>query len=273
VNSHPTTVDTCGTGGDGSKTFNISTAAAIACAAAGVPVAKHGNRKVTSSTGSADVLAELGVNLEASPELVEKCLNELGICFLFAPYFHPAMRHVGAVRRELGRPTIFNRLGPLANPAGVKHQVLGVGDPELQDKMALALQQLGTRRSVVVRGHDGVDELSLSAPTRVLEVTADKIQEHTWTPADFDLAQAERGTLFADDPASSAKCIRAVVSGEKGPKRDVVVLNAAAALWIAGHSTELASCARAVEEAIDHGQMQRILTTLGEMTQEANGSE
>ncbi|MFK7736424.1 MAG: anthranilate phosphoribosyltransferase [Pirellulaceae bacterium] len=270
--SQPTIVDTCGTGGDGSKTFNISTAAAIACAAAGVPVAKHGNRKVTSSTGSADVLSELGVNLEASPEVVERCLNELGICFLFAPYFHPAMRHVGPVRREMGRPTIFNRLGPLANPAGVKHQVLGVGDAGLQDKMASALQQLGTQRSVVVRGQDGVDELSLSAPTRVLEVTPDEIQEHTWTPADFNLAKAERGALFADDPASSAKCIQAVVSGEKGPRRDVVVLNAAAALWIAGHSAELTTCAQAVEEAIDRGRMQEVLSNLGKMTQETTGA-
>ena len=201
-------VDTCGTGGDGAKTFNISTAAALAIAAAGVAVAKHGNRKITSATGSADVLAELGINLEASPQVVENCLAEIGICFCFAPHFHPAMKNVGQVRRDIPRATIFNRLGPLANPASADRQVLGVGAQELQAPMAQALQQLGTTRSLVVRGVDGVDEISLSAETRVLEVTPSAIVEHTWSPRDFGVDAASRDTLFADDPAASAACIR-----------------------------------------------------------------
>lgn len=259
-------VDTCGTGGDGSKTFNISTAAALVGAAAGVPVAKHGNRKVTSSTGSADVLSELGVNLEAPPEVVQKCLDELGVCFCFAPHFHPAMRHVGPVRREIPRPTIFNRLGPLANPANVVRQVLGVGAADLQDKLAAALKQLGTQRSIVVRGDDGVDEISLSAPTRVLEVTPGGVEEVQWHPKDFGVEEAGRGELFADDPASSAECIREVLRGEKGPKRDVVVINAAAALWIAEKDDDLAACAKSVEDAIDSGKALDLVSRLGEMT-------
>lgn len=260
-------VDTCGTGGDGSKTFNISTAAAIATAATGVPVAKHGNRKVTSSTGSADVLAELGINLEATPAVVTKCLRDLGICFCFAPHFHPAMRHVGPIRREIPRPTIFNRLGPLANPASANCQVLGVGAAELQDRMAQALQRLGTQRSLVVRGEDGVDEISLSAVTRVLEVTNDEIREHHWRPADFGISEASRDTLFADDPQASAACIREVLVGEKGPKRDVVVLNAAAALWIASDAREsLAVCAERVQAAIDDGRAERLVEDLASHT-------
>lgn len=263
---HPL-VDTCGTGGDGSKTFNISTAAALAIAAAGVAVAKHGNRKITSSTGSADVLAELGINLEAPPEVVERCLNELGICFCFAPHFHPAMRHVGPIRRQIPRPTIFNRLGPLANPARATHQVLGVGAAELQDAMAAALQQLGTERSLVVRGDDGVDEISLSTTTRVLEVTPQGIREHCWNPEDFGLTPSSRDQLFADDPVSSADCIRGVLAGEPGPRRDVVVLNAAAGLWIAGVSPDLRHCAQLVGEALDTGRVQNLANQLAQTTQ------
>ncbi len=258
--------DTCGTGGDGSKTFNISTAAAIALAATGVAVAKHGNRKVTSSTGSADVLAELGIDLEASPTTTQQCLQEIGICFCFAPNFHPAMRHVGAVRRSIAHPTIFNRLGPLANPAGAQCQVLGVGGEDLQQTMAQSLQQLGTDRSLVVRGEDGVDEISLSAPTRVLEVTRSSITEHRWSPSDFGVQEAGRDTLFADDPASSAACIRSVLAGEKGPQRDVVVMNAAAGLWLTGFSQDLQACARQVAEALDSGRAQQLVGELSRLT-------
>lgn len=263
---HEVVVDTCGTGGDGSKTFNISTAAAIVAAAAGVRVAKHGNRKVTSSTGSADVLSELGVHLEASPDVVQQCLDQLGICFCFAPFFHPAMKYVGPIRREIGRPTIFNRLGPLANPAKVGYQVLGVGSAELQDKLAQSLRRLGTEHSIVVRGEDGVDELSLSAPSRVLEVSPAGIEEHTWTPELFGCVTADRDSLFADDPATSAECIREVLSGERGPKRDVVVMNAAAALWIAGKHQDLRACAADVEEAIDNGRAHDLVNRLADMT-------
>jgi anthranilate phosphoribosyltransferase len=261
-------LDTCGTGGDGTKTFNISTAAAIVLSACGCRVAKHGNRKITSSTGSADVLSELGINLDAPPSTVERCLAEVGMCFCFAPHFHPAMKHVGPARKQLSHPTIFNRLGPLANPAGAEHQLIGVGDASLQEKMAETLQRLGTLRSLVVRGEDGVDELSLSAPTRVLEVDRTKITEHRWSPEDFGLIPADRSLLFADDPASSAQCIRDVLSGQPGPCRDVVVMNAAAALWLTrGPDTNLTDCARDAAKAIDSGRASEIVTRLGQLTQ------
>lgn len=266
--SHEKIVDTCGTGGDGSKTFNISTAAALVVAGAGVPVAKHGNRKVTSSTGSADVLSELGINLEASPTTVEKCLDEAKICFCFAPSFHPAMRHVGPVRRQIPHPTIFNRLGPLSNPASAQYQVLGVGDGKLQDVMAAALNRLGTGCSVVVRGEDGVDEISLSAPTRVLRIEDGEIEEETWCPEDFGIATQGREGLFAEDPESSAACIREVISGAPGPKRDVVVLNAAAALKLVHPELALKECASMAQEAMDSGATQAVLEKLGQLTQQ-----
>lgn len=261
-------LDTCGTGGDGAKTFNISTAAAIAIAACGVAVAKHGNRKITSSTGSADVLAELGINLEASPAVVTASLEQLGICFCFAPHFHPAMRHVGPARREIAHPTIFNRLGPLVNPASADRQVLGVGSQEMQWPMAQALQQLGSQRSLVVRGADGVDEISLTTSTTVLEVTPRAIIEHRWSPEDFGLPRAPRDELFADDPAASAACIRSVLDGQSGACRDVVVLNAAAGLWLAGIDDDLRACARRVQQAIDSGQAKRLVEELGKATHE-----
>ncbi len=262
-------VDTCGTGGDGSKTFNISTAAALVLAATGTPVAKHGNRAITSSTGSADVLVELGINLEASPEVAERCLEELGICFCFAPFFHPSMKYVGPARRQLGHPTIFNRLGPLANPAGAECQVLGVSSSELQSKMAQALQWLGTKRSLVVRGEDGVDEISISGPTRVLEVTPSGIQEHQWTPEMFGVEPAPREALFADDPATSAARIRAILNGEAGPCRDVVVINAAAALWLVRPGASLTECGQQIAEVIDSGQAKALTEKLGEFTRQA----
>ncbi len=260
-------VDTCGTGGDGTKTFNISTAAALVVAACGVRVAKHGNRKITSSTGSADVLSELGINLEASLEQVQSCMDEAGICFCFAPVFHPAMRHVGPVRRSIDGPTIFNRLGPLSNPALADCQVLGVGDATLTRPMAETLQQLNTQSSIVVRGEDGVDEISLSAATRVYHVTADTIQEHRWSPEDFGIERADRSTLFADSPSESAACIREILSGATGPKADVVILNAAAGLWLAGVSTDLKRCAETAREALASGKAQRVVESLAKLTQ------
>lgn len=259
-------LDTCGTGGDGSKTFNISTAAAIALAASGCVVAKHGNRKVTSSSGSADVLAVLGINLEASPAVVERCLNELGLCFCFAPHFHPAMRSVANARKSLTHPTIFNRLGPLCNPAHADHQVLGVGDSTMQDRLATTLQLLGTRRSLVVRGDDGVDELSISTETRVLEVTSEEINEHRWSPKTFGMNYADRLSLFADDPHSSARCIRDVLHGTPGPCRDVVVMNAAAGLWLTQPEADLAECAEQVAQSIDSGRAAELLGKLAATT-------
>ena len=183
--SRPDLIDTCGTGGDGSKTFNISTAAALVAAAAGVPVAKHGNRGITSRSGSADVLAALGVNIEADVACVEACLDELGICFCFAPLLHAAMKHVAPIRKQLGTPTIFNILGPLVNPASAPFQLLGVGRPELQPLLAEALLQLGVGRVLVVHGSDGLDEVTLGGVTNVIEAGGGRLQKFAWTPADF----------------------------------------------------------------------------------------
>lgn len=264
---HRPVVDTCGTGGDGSKTFNISTAAAFALAAVGTAVAKHGNRKITSKTGSADVLAALGVNLETPPAVAEKCLREVGICFCFAPFFHPAMKYVGEARRQLGHPTIFNRLGPLTNPAAADCQLLGVGKQDLMWPMAETLQKLGTQHSLVVRGDDGVDELSISAATCVLRVTPESIEQYQWSPADFELQVAPREALYADDPDTSANCIRQIFAGQSGPQRDVVVMNAAAALWLTKPTARLADCAKEIAAAIDSGQAARTVTRLAEATQ------
>ena len=259
-------LDTCGTGGDGSGTFNISTAAALVTAAAGVPVAKHGNRRMTSRTGSADALAALGVNIEAEVNCVGQCLDELGICFCFAPLLHESMKHVSAVRRKLGFPTIFNLLGPLTNPAGAKYQVLGVGRPELRPLLAEALRLLGTTRAIVVRGEDGLDELTLNGPTRVSEVSTTEIREFAWTPSDFGLSPASLEALQVDGPEQSAALIRRVLAGEPGPARDIVVMNAAGGLWTAGKVDTPHAAASLAAEAIDTGAAQRLLERLVEFT-------
>ena len=259
-------VDTCGTGGDRSGTFNISTAAALVTAAAGVPVAKHGNRKVSSRSGSADVLAELGVNIEASVEVVERCLDELGVAFCFAPLLHPAMKNVAAVRRELKVPTIFNLLGPLSNPASAPYQVIGAGRPELRPLLAEALAELGTRRALVVCGDDGLDEVTISGATHVSEVRSGQVSQFDWTPADFGLARGDLSSLQADGPAQSAEIIRGVIAGQAGPARDVVVANAAAAIWVVGKSESLIECARLAADAIDHGAAANLLRKLSELS-------
>jgi anthranilate phosphoribosyltransferase len=252
-------VDTCGTGGIGSTLFNISTAAAIVAAAAGAAVAKHGNRSITSKSGSADVLAALGVNVDAPVATVERCLDELGICFCFAPHLHPAMKHVAPVRKQLGTPTIFNLLGPLCNPAGARFQLLGVGKRELHETMAAVLARLGTEHAAVVHGTDGLGELSLAAPTEVIEVRSGAIARFTWRPEDFGLATAGHETLQVNCAADSAAIIRRVLSGEPGPPRDIVILNAAAALWTAGASPLPADCARRAAAAIDSGAARGLL--------------
>ena len=259
-------LDTCGTGGDGSNTFNVSTAAAIVTAAAGVPVAKHGNRSISSKSGSADVLLELGVNVNASLKTVENCLDQLGICFCFAPLAHPAMKHVAVVRKELGVPTIFNILGPLCNPAGAPFQLLGVGRPALRSLMANALQKLGTQRAIVVCGEDGLDEVTLTGNTLVTEVSGSQTRELKWSPQVFNLEMASTQTMTVDGPEASAKMIRHVLLGNPGPARDIVVLNAAAALWVVGRSDETTECARLAAEAIDNGQANDLLTRLAEMS-------
>lgn len=271
---HTNLLDTCGTGGDGAKTFNISTAAAIVAAAAGVPVAKHGNRKITSATGSADVLQELGIRIEAERETVEKCIDQLGIGFCFAPLLHPAMRHVAQVRRSLGVPTLFNYLGPLCNPAAAPFQVLGVGKPELQEKIAKTLSQLPIQRAIVVRGLDGMDEVSLSSDTEVMEVTPGSILLHQWTPESFGLKPISPESLYADGPASSAQCIRDVLTGKPGGPRDIVVANAAAGLWAAGLVSSLVEGVQAAQAAIDQGRAQALLEQLAAMSHEgSSGSQ
>jgi anthranilate phosphoribosyltransferase len=259
-------LDTCGTGGDGSRTFNISTAAALVTAAAGVPVAKHGNRAATSRSGSADVLAELGVNVNADLPVVERCLDRLGICFCFAPLFHPAMKRVGAVRARLGVPTIFNLLGPLSNPAGASFQLLGVGKPHLRNLLARALQLLGTKRAVIVCGEDGLDEVTIAAPTCVTEISGERLREMTWMPETFGLQPSPLDALIVDDPTASAAMIRSVFDGNLGPARDIVIANAAAALWTAGKSNSLEQCADLAVAAIDSDAARELLERLVELT-------
>lgn len=258
--------DTCGTGGGGSKTFNVSTTAAIVAAAAGVPVAKHGNRSVTSRSGSADVLGALGVNLEATREQVEACLDELGLCFCFAPLVHPAMRYVAPVRKKLGIRTIFNVLGPLANPAGASFQLLGAGRSELQPLLAEAMQRLGTERTLVVHGEDGMGDVTCSGATHVTCVTPHSLEEWTWTPEDFGLASSSTEALNISTPEESAALISRVLAGEAGPPRDIVVLNAAATLACAGIANNPESAARLAVEAIDSGAAADLLARLAERT-------
>ncbi len=262
-------IDTCGTGGDGSGTFNISTVAALVTAAAGVPVAKHGNRGITSRSGSADALAALGVNIDADVACVEACLDELGICFCFAPLLHGAMKHVGPVRKKLGIPTIFNILGPLVNPASAEFQLLGVGKARLRPLLAEALAMLGTGRTLVVHGSDGLDEVTISGPTEVTETAAGALREFTWKPDDFGIKTAALDSMTIDGPEQSAAMIREILAGKPGPPRDIVVANSAAALWTAGRNESLAVCAADAAEAIDGGAARDLLARLADRTNQA----
>lgn len=260
---YPMLLDTCGTGGSGSGTFNISTTAAIVAAACGVPVAKHGNRKATSLTGSADVLAELGVAIESDGQRVERTLDEVGLCFCFAAKLHPAMKHVVAIRRSLGVPTLFNLLGPLCNPAGATHQLLGTASATNQQKIAAALQRLGTTRSAVIRGTDGQDEVTLDGATEVLEITGKHTsQSHRWTPESFGLPPTTAAQLQARDPADSAAIIRRILDGERGPHRDIVLAGSAAALWLVGKATTVREGVAIAAAAIDDGAAKAKLESL-----------
>jgi anthranilate phosphoribosyltransferase len=280
VRHAPTAVaDTCGTGGDGSGSFNISTAAGIVVAAAGQPVAKHGNRAVSSRTGSADVLEQLGVKVDASPDVSSRCLAELGFCFCLAPVHHPAMARVGPLRRSLGRPTVFNLVGPLCNPAGATVQVIGVGRPAAREPMAEAARLLGAARALVVSGHVGhddaagasraFDEVSLFGPTDVIDVTPTGMARSRWTPEDFGLATAP-ATALADlevaGPEESAAAIREVLGGCRGPRRDVVVLNAAAVLWAAGRAADKPAARSLADHAIDSGTAMTLLERFAELS-------
>jgi anthranilate phosphoribosyltransferase len=246
-------VDTCGTGGDGKNTFNISTTTAFVVAGCGVTVAKHGNRSVSSRCGSADLLECLGVNLEAEPEIVEEAIREIGIGFLFAPLFHGALRHAAGARREIGLRSIFNLLGPLTNPAGANCQLLGVYAPQLTEMIAAALELLGSRRAWVVCGHDGLDEISVCAPTRISELKDGRVITYDLSPEKFFGELADPRAVQGGAPPVNAQITRRVLAGESGPCRDVVVLNAAAAMVVAGAAADLEEGLQKATRAIDTG--------------------
>jgi anthranilate phosphoribosyltransferase len=262
----PNAVDTCGTGGDGISTFNVSTAAAIVAAGAGATVAKHGNRTNTRKSGSAEVMRALGVDIEASPEIVARCIREAGIGFLFAAQLHPAMKHALAARRKLGRRTIFNLLGPLTNPAGVRRQVVGVADPAVLDRIARAMSELGAVHALVVHGHGGICDFSISGPSRFVELRDGQLRAGTISPADFGLTVAPIEALLADGPQASAGVIRSVLAGAHGPCRDCALLNAAAALVTAGVASSFVDGVARAAGAIDSGAAARKLVMLVEIT-------
>lgn len=260
-------VDTCGTGGDGLSTFNISTAAAFITAGAGVYVAKHGNRGVTSSCGSADVLEALGVGIALDADMVRECIEDVGIGFLFAPSFHPAMRHVMRARREMGIPTAFNLLGPLTNPAGAEAQLLGVGAREKAPIVAEALAELGTKRAMVVHGEDGMDELSTTSPTLVWAIGPDGVRSFRCEPGELGVARASLQDLEGGDADENARIIKdEVLAGKKGAYRDIAVLNAAAALLVAGRAGDLREGISLAGQSIDSGAALRKLQELAEFT-------
>jgi anthranilate phosphoribosyltransferase len=246
-------LDTCGTGGDGAGTLNISTATALLVAACGVPVAKHGNRSASGRTGSAEVLAELGVAIEASPQVLWRCLVELGITFLFAPAFHPALRFAAPVRQRLPFRTLFNLVGPLVSPARPEFQLLGVAGGAQAELMAEVLNRLGIHRAAVVTGRDGLDEVTLDGPTDVHWIEAGSRTKQTWTPEDFGLPRVPASALGASSPAASAAMIRALLAGTTGPVRHLVLANSAAALHVAGRASSLAEGVALASRALDTG--------------------
>ena len=261
-------LDTCGTGGDGLSTFNISTAAALVAAASGVSVAKHGNRAVSSQAGSADVLEALGVRIDLTPERVRQCIEEVGIGFLFAPSHHAAMRHAAPVRRELGVRTLFNLLGPLSNPASATHQVVGVYDGGRVEQLAQALGSLGLTAAWVVHGQGGLDEVSPSGPTAVAELRGGKVRTFEVTPGDFGLPEVPLELLRGGDAPRNAEIIRGVLDGEQGPARVVVLLNAAAGLCVTGFANDPKVAAERAAEAIDSGAASQTLERLVRFTRD-----
>ncbi|HEY6908159.1 MAG TPA: anthranilate phosphoribosyltransferase [Myxococcales bacterium] len=260
-------IDTCGTGGDGSHTFNISTASAFVAAGGGARVAKHGNRAVSSRCGSADVLAALGVEVELPPEAVAECIDQCGIGFLFAPRHHAAMRHVAPVRKELGLRTLFNLLGPLANPAGARRQLLGVYAPQLVPVLARTLAELGCDRAFVVHGFGGLDEISTAGPTVVCEVQGGKVRQFELVPEDAGVERTPLEGLRGGDAQENAAMLRGVLRGEAGPRRAAVVLNAGAALAAAGVCESIAEGVRLAERAIDSGAAEDRLDALVKASQ------
>jgi anthranilate phosphoribosyltransferase len=258
-------IDIVGTGGDASGSYNVSTAAAFVAAGAGIPVAKHGNRALSSRSGAADTLAALGVNIEAVPAQISACIREAGVGFMFAPSHHSAMRHVGPTRVELGTRTIFNLLGPLSNPAGVKRQLVGVFSPEWVEPLAHVLKGLGTEAAWVVHG-DGLDELTTAGPTRVAELRDGKVRSFELSPEDAGLPRAAAADLKGGDAVRNAEALRAVLDGVKGPYRDIVLLNAGAAILVAGKADSLKGGIAAAEASIDSGKARAALTKLAEVS-------
>lgn len=259
VPDDPRVVDTCGTGGDAAQSFNISTAAMFVAAAAGARVAKHGGRSVSSKSGSADVLEALGVNINLPPELVARSIADVGIGFMFAPNHHSAMKHAAPVRRELGVKTIFNILGPLTNPAGARQQLMGVFHPDLVGIQARVLQRLGSRRVLIVHGTDGMDEISLSAPTLVAELRDGDVREYQIQPGDFRLALVDAATIRVEGVDQSKAMILAALSNEAGAARDIVALNAGASIYLAGLAATLAEGVKHAQAAIASGAARRKL--------------
>ncbi|HEY8345890.1 MAG TPA: anthranilate phosphoribosyltransferase [Symbiobacteriaceae bacterium] len=268
VHSRPVAVDTCGTGGDRANTFNISTTAAFVVAACGVAVAKHGNRAASSLTGSADVLEALGISLDLTPEQVGRCIDEIGIGFLYAPALHTSMKYVAPVRRDIGTRTIFNLLGPLTNPANASAQVMGVFHPNLTEPLARVLGNLGVRHALVVHGEDGVDEISISAPTVVSEIVDGYVHTYRVMPEDVGIRRAPREYIRGGTKEENARITEAVLAGETGPRRDVVLLNAAAALLAADRVKTLREGVQMAAEAIDSGEALRVLERLRHVTRE-----
>ncbi|MFH1647274.1 MAG: anthranilate phosphoribosyltransferase [Chloroflexota bacterium] len=261
-------IDIVGTGGDGSGSFNISTAAALVVAGAGLKVAKHGNRAASSQCGSADVLEALGVKIELGPEVVAECIESIGIGFMFAPMFHPAMKHAAPVRREIGIRTVFNILGPLTNPARVDHLLLGVPSEELGRKIAAVLHRLGTGHSLVVHGRDGLDEISISAASLIWEVREDRLSPaREVEPESFGFEIADKSEIRGGTPEENAAMMRRILGGEKSALRNAVVINAAAALVAGNLTADLKEGARLAEEAIDSGRAEDKLKKLAELSQ------
>ncbi len=260
-------IDTCGTGGDGASTFNISTTAAFVVAAAGGQVAKHGNRSISSRCGSADVLEALGVNLALTPRQVKRCIEEIGVGFLYAPQYHGAMKHVAVVRRQLGVRTLFNLLGPLLNPASAPCQLLGVFDSHYVEPLAQVLKNLGSRHVLVVHAEDGLDEISLASPTRVAELQAGQIRTYQVTPEQFGFERTSLAALKADCVEKSKEIMLSVLSGTPGPARDIVALNAGAAIYAAELCESLGQGVAKAEEILSTGIARQRLTALIEWTQ------
>jgi anthranilate phosphoribosyltransferase len=268
VAHHENLVDTCGTGGDGAHTFNISTTTALVAAAAGARVAKHGGRSVSSTTGSADVLEALGVHLALTPDQVGRCIDEIGVGFMFAPNHHRAMRYTAPIRKELGVRTLFNILGPLTNPAGAQNQILGVYDQELTGLMARVLQSLGSNHVMVVHGSDGLDEFTLTGSTQIAELKDGEIYEYHLDPDEFGLAYCDSDALRADTPAEAKDKLLSVLNNQHGPARDIVLLNAGAALYVSDVADSFALGIAMADDAIASGAAKLKLEALVEFTQQ-----